>query len=165
MGSAGGGLQRPYVDTVPAQAEVSFSRPGKGAVILQSSVGLAKQNIAVIGSTEQGIAHVRGDAAGREIKRDYPVSPNEFAVANFQTADGEREKLLDRFLARNLFHLWLRLVGAAVRIKNDVDSGMIENHIVEPNVSPQDRPDLHLGHQAVHVSVGNFSGLFATVDG
>ena len=34
------------------------------------------------------------------------------------------------FSVRNLLHFWFRLVGAAVRIKNDVDDGMIENQVV-----------------------------------
>src|SRR5437870_5623585 len=88
--TAGSRFQRLQLDTVSAQGEMGFGRPGERAVILQSSVGFAEQEIAIIGSAEERVAHLSGNVTGREIERNSPVSPNELAVAHLQTADGKR---------------------------------------------------------------------------
>ncbi len=144
---------------------MGFGSPGKRAIILQRGIGFAQQNIAVIGSAEERIAHVRGDIPDRKIEWDFPVSPNDLTAAHFETVDGEREKLLHRFRVRNLLHFWFGLVGAAVGIKNDVNDGMIKNQVTQSDFRPPNRPDLDLGHQTIQMGVRHFPGLLSAVDG
>ena len=68
-------------------------------------------------------------------------------------------------LLRHRLYLRLRLVGRAVGKKDDVDDGMIEDHVVKPEFTAQQGQDLDLRHQTVDVGIRNFSRPFPAMDG
>ena len=77
------------------------------------------------------IGHPRGKIVGDEVERDALVVPEQFTILNIEAVDGKGEELLDGSFFRGTRNFRLGLIGSAVRINNDVDDRMIEEHGVE----------------------------------
>ena len=112
-----------------------------------------------------GVGHPGRKISRREIERDALVVPDELPVLHVEPADGEREKRVYGRFRRSALGAERRLVRGAVRINNDVHDGMVEQDAVKAELGAEQGNDFNIGNDAVHMRVGNFAGLFASVNG
>ncbi len=116
----------------------------------------------MVAGVEVGIIHLQGHVASGEIEGDGLVVPEQTALTKFQPSDGEGEELFDRSLGRKGAGP-PRKVRGAVRIKDDVDDGLIENHFVKGELGTNQRADLQTGDNVFGVSQGNVGGGLAAM--